>query len=85
MATSPSREYCYGKSSKSRAERLGQIRAVRGVLNKLMAVQTDLEPACGLGAETAQVVATPDAIADACDILRSVIADVATSFMKPMR
>jgi hypothetical protein len=39
-----------------------------------MAVQTDLEPACG--AETAQVVTTLDAIADACDILRSVIADV---------
>jgi hypothetical protein len=41
-----------------------------------MAVQTDLEPACGLSAETAQVVATLDPIADACDTLRSVIADV---------
>jgi hypothetical protein len=46
------------------------------LLDKLVLAEVDLELACGLGAAMAQVVATPDAIADVCDILRSVIADV---------
>ena len=46
------------------------------LLDKLVAVQTDLEPVCGVGEEKARVVASVDAIADACDVLRSAIADV---------
>jgi hypothetical protein len=46
------------------------------LLEKLVAVQTDLEPVCGAGTERVQVRASLDAIADACDVLRSAIADV---------
>ena len=44
------------------------------LLDKLVAVQMDLEPVCGVG--TAQVVASLESIADACSVLRSAIADV---------
>jgi hypothetical protein len=46
------------------------------LLDKLVAVEMDLEPVCGVAKERAQVVASVDAIADACDVLRSAIADV---------
>jgi hypothetical protein len=46
------------------------------LLDKLVAVEMDLEPVCGVAEERAQVVASVDAIADACDVLRSAIADV---------
>jgi hypothetical protein len=46
------------------------------LLDKLVAVQIDLEPVCGLGTATAQVVASLESIADACSVLRSAIADV---------
>jgi hypothetical protein len=46
------------------------------LLDKLVAVQMDLEPVCGVGTERAQVVASLAAIADACRVLRSAIADV---------
>jgi hypothetical protein len=46
------------------------------LLDKLVAVQMDLEPVCGVGKESAQVVASLESIADACDVLRSAIADV---------
>jgi hypothetical protein len=46
------------------------------LLDKLVAVQMDLEPVCGVGRERPQVVATLAAIADACHVLRSAIADV---------
>ena len=36
----------------------------------------DLDPTCGVGGEGAKVAATPDSIAEACDVLRSAIADV---------
>jgi hypothetical protein len=36
----------------------------------------DLEPVCGVGTERAQVVASLESIADACEVLRSAIADV---------
>jgi signal transduction histidine kinase len=45
------------------------------LLDKLVAVHLDLEPLCGTHAERPQVAATPQAIADACDILQSAIAD----------
>jgi hypothetical protein len=38
--------------------------------------QMDLEPACGAGKERAQFVASLESIADACEALRSAIADV---------
>jgi len=46
------------------------------LLDKLVAVEMALEPVCGVAKESAQVVASIDAIADACDVLRSAIADV---------
>jgi hypothetical protein len=49
---------------------------LEALLEKLVAVQMDLEPVCGVGTERAQVVASPESIADACEVLRSAIADV---------
>jgi hypothetical protein len=46
------------------------------LLDKLVAVQMDLEPVCGVGTARAQVAASLESIADACDVLRSAIADV---------
>jgi hypothetical protein len=54
-------------------ERSGRLEAL---LDKLVAVQMDLEPVCGAGVARAQVVASLESIADACDVLRSAIADV---------
>src|ERR1700693_6467633 len=49
---------------------------LEALLDKLVAVQMDLEPVGGRGTERAQVVASLAAIADACSVLRSAIADV---------
>ena len=38
------------------------------LLDKLVAVRMDLEPICGVGKERAQVVASLDSIANACDV-----------------
>jgi len=46
------------------------------LLDKLVAVQMDLEPVCGAGKERAQIVASLASIEDACEVLRSAIADV---------
>jgi signal transduction histidine kinase len=46
------------------------------LLDKLVAVQMDLDPICGAGKERVQIVASLEAIAHACDVLRSAIADV---------
>ena len=46
------------------------------VLDKLVAVHMDLEPLCGTTAARAHIVATPQGIAEACDILHAAIADV---------
>jgi hypothetical protein len=56
----------------------GSVKSGRfeALLDKLVAVQMDLEPVCGVGTEKAQVVASLHAIADACHVLRSAIADV---------
>ncbi len=51
------------------------------LLDKLVAVDLDLSPICR-EREERPLVAAGDAIADACDILRSAIADCATSFIK---
>ena len=49
---------------------------LEALLDKLLAVETDLEPVCGVGTERAQVVASLESIADPCEVLRSAIADV---------
>ncbi len=56
----------------------GSVNSVRfeALLDKLVALQMDLEPICGVGTERAQVVASVAAIADACHVLRSAIADL---------
>ena len=56
----------------------GSVRSGRfeALLDKLVAVQMDLEPVCGMGTARAQVVASLAAIAEACSVLRSAIADV---------
>jgi hypothetical protein len=46
------------------------------LLNKLVAVRMDLEPICGVGKERAQVAASLDSVATACDVLNSAIADL---------
>jgi hypothetical protein len=56
----------------------GSVKSGRfeALLDKLVAIQMDLEPVCGGGTEKAQVVASLESIADACEVLRSAIADV---------
>jgi hypothetical protein len=56
----------------------GSVKSGRfeALLEKLVAVQMDLEPVCGVGTERGQVVASLAAVADACSVLRSAIADV---------
>jgi hypothetical protein len=49
---------------------------LEALLDKLVAVRMDLEPICGVSKERAQVVASLDSIANACDVLNSAIADV---------
>jgi hypothetical protein len=51
------------------------------LLDKLVAVDLVLSPICR-GSKEGPLVPAGDPIADACDILRSVIADCATSFIK---
>jgi hypothetical protein len=54
----------------------GKSARFEALLEKLVRIQTDLAPTCGAGGESAQVVATVDSIAEACEVLRSAIADV---------
>jgi nucleoside-diphosphate-sugar epimerase len=56
----------------------GSVKSGRfeALLDKLVAVQMDLEPVCGDGTQRVQLVSSRDAIADACHVLRSAIADV---------
>jgi hypothetical protein len=61
---------------------VGPIPACQGnddltlVVDKLVAVHMDLEPLCGTTAARLHIVATPQGIAEACDILHAAIADV---------
>jgi hypothetical protein len=55
---------------------------LEALLDKLVAVRMDLEPICRVGKERAQVVASLESIANACDARRS--RTFATSFIKPM-
>ena len=56
--------------------RSAKSRRFEALLDKLVAVQMDLEPVCGVGKERVQIVASLEAIAESCDVLRSAIADV---------
>jgi len=49
---------------------------LEALFDKLVAVQMDLDPVCGVGAEGVSVVAARDVIAGVCTILHSAIADV---------
>ena len=62
-------------ASRMNQEPRGSVKSGRfeALLDKLVAVQLDLEPVCGT--ERAQV-SSREAIADACHVLRSAIADV---------
>jgi hypothetical protein len=57
---------------------VGSVNSARpaALLDKLVAVDLDLKPICKVGEEAPLVVVTADAIAKACDILYSAIADV---------
>jgi signal transduction histidine kinase len=46
------------------------------LLDKLVAVHLDLDLLCGKHAARQRVAATPQAIAEACDVLQSAIADL---------
>jgi hypothetical protein len=56
----------------------GSVKSGRfeALLDKLVAVQMDLEPVCGVSTARAQVVASLATIVDASSVLRSAIADV---------
>ena len=56
----------------------GPVKSARfeALLNQLVVVQMDLEPVCGIGKHRTQVISPHITITEACDILRSVIADV---------
>jgi hypothetical protein len=56
----------------------GSVNSARfeALLDKLVAVQMDLEPVCGIGKHRTQVISPLITIAEACDTLRSAIADV---------
>jgi hypothetical protein len=49
---------------------------LRTLLDKLVAVQMDLEPVCGLKGARVSVVLARDAITTACEVLRSAVADL---------
>jgi hypothetical protein len=46
------------------------------ILDKFVAVQLNLKPLCGTSADTARAEATPEDIAEACEILQSAVADL---------
>jgi hypothetical protein len=46
------------------------------LLDKLVAIQMDLEPVCCAGKERPQTVATIESITEACEVLRSAIVDL---------
>jgi len=46
------------------------------LLDKLVAIQMDLRPVCGVGKQRPQTAATIESIAEACEVLRSAIVDV---------
>ena len=59
-----------GSSRDSASKRLETL------LDKLVAVQIDLEPVCGISTARARVVVSLELIDGACEILRSAVEDV---------
>jgi hypothetical protein len=64
--------------SRSNQGSRGSVKSARfeALLDKLVAVQMDLEPVCGIGKHRTQVISPLVTIAEACETLRSAIADV---------
>jgi hypothetical protein len=68
----------WAMGSRSNQGPRGPVNSARfeALLDKLVAVQMDLEPVCGVGKHRTQVISPLITIAEACDTLRSAIADV---------
>jgi hypothetical protein len=65
-----------GNRANQRAETSVNSGRLAALLDKLVAVNLDLERLCGTPTARPQVPVTPQAIAEACDILQSAIADL---------
>ena len=65
-----------GNRAKQQAETSVNSGRLAALLDKLVAVNLDLERLCGTPTARPQVAVTPQAIAEACDILQSAIADL---------
>jgi C4-dicarboxylate-specific signal transduction histidine kinase len=63
-------------AKKQDAESSDNSAQLEALLDKLVALQIDLKALCGTPADRAQAAATPKAIAEACDILQSAVADL---------
>jgi hypothetical protein len=62
----------------ARASKQGLVKVLEldTLLDKLVAVRLDLEPICGTSEVRGQIVDSRAAIAEACEILRTAIADL---------
>jgi hypothetical protein len=58
--------------------RISQVKSTRleALLDKLVAVQMDLEPVCGAGTDRPPIPESFDIVVGACDIVYSAIADL---------
>jgi hypothetical protein len=65
-------------SETTAARQIGNLNSARleSLLDKLVAVQMDLEPICHASKKPAEVLASVGTVSDACEVLRSAIADV---------
>lgn len=70
------REKAMTRERRQDAESSVNSARLAAVLDKLVTVQLDLTPLCGTTADTARAAATPEGIAEACEILQSAIADL---------
>jgi hypothetical protein len=65
-----------GNRAKKQAETSVNAGRLAALLDKLVAVNLDLERLCGTSTARPRVSATPQAITEACEILQSAIADL---------
>jgi hypothetical protein len=65
-----------GNRAKKQAETSVTAGRLAALLDKLVAVNLDLERLCGTSTARPRVSATPQAITEACEILQSAIADL---------
>ena len=64
-----------GASKKAGGDSVNSAR-LAALLDELVAVDLDLEPICRVGPEALPVIGAADIIAEACNVLRSAIADL---------